>query len=237
MAEQGSSEETGRKLLSAVERLVKDGEELIAEVESFRDHVPRRKRQSESGYLRAVAKRIIAAYSTRSAIAGGVTAAPSMLPGAGTAIATVGGSLADMAFMLKHEVELALCLTHLYGYDIRDEKERWMAYALAAVSTHDAREARNYFVDLAEAQVEAISKYTPRQISKIVATILGKLALQRAGRSLLRGVPFVGIVVCASANKVLTTNVGRRCVAALSRRRASDRREANEEVVEAKVRP
>ena len=111
-----------------------------------------------------------------------------------------------------------------------------MAYALAAVSTHDAREARNYFVDLAEAQVEAMAKFTPRQISKIVATLLGKLALQRAGRGLLRGIPFVGIAVSASANKVLTMTVGRRCVAALTRRRATDKSEAQEDLVEAKVR-
>ena len=228
------TERGGERLLSAVERLVDDADGLIAEVESVRATIRRMPAERGRTPRREVADRLIATYSTRSAIAGGITALPAIVPGAGTLVATVGGSMVDMAWMLKHEVEMALCLTYLYGFDIRDERERWIAYALVAVGTHEARSRSNYFADLAEAQLEAVAKYTPRQLSKLVLTMLGRLAVQRISRGLLRGVPLVGAIVGASANKLVTRSVGRRCVKALERRRRAER-EGGGEVIEATI--
>lgn len=234
MTPPSEAEPNGQTLLNAVERLVDDTENLIAEVEAFRTEVFPHGDADDSGHLTVIASRIIASYSTKSAIAGAITAVPGMVPGPGTAVALVGGSLADMTLMLKHEVELALCLTHLYGHDIRNERERWLAYVLATVNTYEARSGRNYFVDLASIQLEALRKYTPRQLSKMVATVMGRYALFCASRGLFRAVPLVGVVVGASANKVLTNAVGWRCSDALARWRSAAASPAND-VVEAKV--
>lgn len=216
------SSAVGEHLLTAVERLVDDRGNLIAQVENAKyDLLPEADDQEWAG-LERVAGRLIAVYSTRSAVAGGIGAVPAVFPGGGTVVSLVGGSLVDMTLMLKHEVELALCLTHLYGYDIQLEHERWVAYALAAVNTYEASGGRSFVRDLADAQIEALSKYTPRQLTKLVATIMGRIALTSISRRFLRLVPFVGIVVGASANKVLTTAVGWRCAEALARRRHSD---------------
>jgi uncharacterized protein (DUF697 family) len=214
----------GERLLTAVERLVDDSESLVAQVEAFKEDVGPGLQHAEGGplYLNAVAVRVIRSYSNRSAFAGGVTALPSMLPGGGTLVALLGGSLADMTMMLKHEVEMALCLTHLYGYDIREERARWLGYTLAAVNTYETSSGRNFFIDMAEAQLEALSKYTPRQLSKLVVTAFGKYALLSLSRSLLRVVPFIGVAVSASANKLIVNSVGWRCVDALARLRASE---------------
>lgn len=205
----------GRRLLTAVERLVDDADHLIAQVESLKYGMPGDPREGER-YRDAIASRIIKHYSTRSAMAGGVSAMPAILPGAGTAIA-VGGALVDMSLMLKHEVEMVLSLTYLYGHDIRQDDKRWLGYALAGVSTYEAASGRNYFADLADTQVEALTKYTTRQLSKLVATVLGKIALVTASKSLLRVLPLVGVVVGASANKLLTHSVGWTSVDALER--------------------
>ena len=228
-------ETRGRRLLTAVERLVAEPDEIIEAVEILRYEDEPAASPSEEAFLRDVAARIIATYSTRSAIGGGLTALPAVIPGAGTLITTVGGAMVDMAWMLRQEVEMALSLTYLYGYDITDEHERWLAYGLASIATYDARDGRNYFTDLAEAQIEAMVKYTPRQLSKLVATHFGKIALRRAGRGFFRAIPFVGVVVAASGNKLLTSGVGWRCEAALARRRLADK-VRDEDIVDATVR-
>lgn len=224
----------GRRLLSAVERLVDDCDNLIAQVAAFRAETHPRTAEMEAGHLVAVASKLISNYSTRSAITGAITAIPGMWVGPGTFVAIVGGSLVDMTLTLKHEVELALCLTHLYGHDIRDERERWLAYILATVTTYEAGSGGNYFVDLASVQLEALRKYTPRQLSKMVVTEMGRCALMRASRGVFRAVPLVGVVVGASANKLLTTSVGWRCVDALARRQVADGPQDNV-IVDAKV--
>jgi uncharacterized protein (DUF697 family) len=226
------TESDGRRLLTAVERLVDDSDHLIAQVEAIKYGVPDDGRAAER-YRDAIAQRIIKNYSTRSAMAGGVSAMPAILPGAGTAIA-VGGALVDMTLMLKHEVEMVLSLTYLYGHDIRQDDRRWLGYALAGVSTYEATSGRNYFVDLADAEVEALTKYTTRQLSKLVATVLGKVALVSASKSLLRVLPLVGVVVGASTNKVLTHSVGWTCVDALERYLAVAE-SSNDPIVDAKV--
>jgi len=223
VSEDRATEQRGRRLLNAIERLVCEPDEIIEAVEILKYNDEPGAAPSENAFLRGVAADIISTYSTRSAIGGGLTAAPAVVPGVGTLVATVGGSMVDMAWMLRQEVEMALCLTYLYGFDITDERERWLAYGLASISTYDARDGRNYFADLAEAQIEAMVKYTPRQLSKLVATQLGKLALARAPGGFFRAVPLVGVVVSASGNKVLTSAVGWRCQAALARRRQADR--------------
>jgi uncharacterized protein (DUF697 family) len=229
------TERRGRRLLFAVERLVEDCETLAAQAEAVKGDFFGGEDANDDERLRAVAARIIASYSTKSAITGGVAAVPAMVPGPGTAVAVVGGSLADMVLMLKHEVEMTMCLTHVYGHDIREEKGRWLAYALAAVHTYEAKSGGSYIEDMSEAQLEALVKYTPRQLSKLAVTALGKLALLSLSKNLVRAIPLVGVVVGASANKMLTAAVGRRCVEALTRRREAEGR-PEEPVVEASVR-
>jgi hypothetical protein len=73
--------------------------------------------------------------------------------------------------------------------------------------------------DLLEVQLDALPKYTPRQLFKLAATVLGRRAFSSLSRGLLRAIPFVGIAVSASTNKFLTTSVGWWCVEALERRR------------------
>lgn len=220
----------GERLLSAVDRLIDDRDTLISQVEAVMAAIDIDRK--DAAYVEAVAAKIIDDYSVRTAIVGGVTALPAVFPGAGSAVALVGGSLVDMTLVLKHEVEMAMCLTHLYGFDLRDERERWMAYVLAGVRTYEVESGRNYFVDLLEAQIDILPRYTPREIFKIAAIVLGQIALRSMSRRFVRALPLIGVFVGASTNKLMTTSVGWSCVDTLDRRR---RMAPAESVVEAKV--
>jgi uncharacterized protein (DUF697 family) len=218
----------GERLLSAVERLVEDCDDIIARVETLKSGMPAHFDEAER--IDALGGHIIADYSRRSAIAGAVTSLPGLLPGGGSAVVLVGGVLVDMTFMLKHDVEMILSLSYLYGHDIRLEKERWLAYVLAGVRTYQLQEPRGYLTDMLDVQLDALPKYTPRELFKLAATVLGKVALLSVSRGFVKALPFIGVAVSASSNSFLTRSVGWSCVDVLEARRFTERNAAPEAV-------
>lgn len=234
--EREEREVEGRKLLSAVERLLAETGSLIAYSNDCMRRAKAKKLGDEQKTVAEAAAEVVGHYSNLCAVSGAATALPAAVPGLGTVVALTGGALADVALLLKFEVEMALVLTHLYGYDIRDEKERQLAFLLASVNTYDAKSGRNFFVDVAEAEGHALWSYAPREISKLLVIVLAKLAVSSIGKGLARAIPFVGIAVGASVNKVLTARVGNGCIRELTRRaREGEGPRTRDDVVEAKV--
>src|SRR5688500_573961 len=123
-----SDEEKGRTLLTAVERIVASNEKIRAVVSECEE-------RAGDGGRDAAAREIIRHYSNRAAIAGGVVALPSLVPGTGAIWVALGGALAELGALLKFEVEMALALTHLHGFDIDKEEERQLAFLMASVGT------------------------------------------------------------------------------------------------------
>jgi uncharacterized protein (DUF697 family) len=225
-----TQDQTGRRLLTAVERLLDDPENIIEVVE-------RKQRQLErggGGDRDALCGLLIEHYSDRTGLSGGLTALPAVVPGVGTATALSAGALADVALLLKYEVEMALALAHAFGRDITQRAERARALLLASVKVHDDRTEGNFLLDVAEAQAEAVLSYAPRQAAKLTLIVLGRLALAQAGKSFFRALPIVGVVLGASVNKGLTTRVGRSLVVELQQREEQDPVEIDD-VVDAKV--
>lgn len=216
-------EERGRKLLTAVERIVADNVSLKALVREAHDKAVSVSADdaSKKTLRNAAAKEIIRTFSNRAAVAGGASGIPSLIPGIGTlgsiAVA-VGGGLAELTALLKFEVEMTLALTHLFGFDIEDPRERQLAFLLASVGTYDAA-GKNFFVDVAKVEGAAIWNYGPRRLGRMVVTALTMLAALNFWRGLLKAVPFVGIAVGTSMNKLLTQRVGDRCQKDLALRR------------------
>lgn len=231
-ADREAEDVQGKKLLTAVERLLAETGALVAQS----NEALRRAKEQKTGdaaRTRLIAARdVVKRYATLSAVSGGATALPALLPGVGTVTALTGGLLADVAMILKFEVEMALVLTHLYGGDIYDPKVREEAFLLASISTYELKSGRNFFVDVAQAQGEAVLKYAPREAGKLLVVALARIATLGIGKGLARAIPLVGIAVGASFNRVLTARVGERIITELSNRPARD---SDEDVVDAKV--
>jgi EcsC family protein len=229
----------GQKLLTAVERIISDTGSLIALAEEYLGQARKKKLASEAETREAAAAAVVNYFSTRAAISGGLAAAPALIPGVGTLAAVLGGALADMGFLLKYEVEMALVLSHLHGFDIQKEEERQLAFLLASVGTYDAKSGGNALLDIAQAERIAIWKYAPREVSKMLVSVMTKIALLQLSKSLMRALPLVGIAVGSSMNKVLTTRVGERCIQDLRTRRELTGQQSGEneaDVVDATVR-
>ncbi|MBS1149158.1 MAG: hypothetical protein H6Q89_856 [Myxococcaceae bacterium] len=204
-----TDEEKGRKLLTAVERIVASSDSIRATVEAARAKV---KGELRGEALReATARELIRGYSNRAAIAGGASGLPGLIPGFGSIALAIGGGLAELTFLLKWEVEMALGLSHLYGFDIDDPRERQLGYLMASVGTYDAT-GKNFFVDVMKVEGTAIWNYAPRAAGRMVVSAMAMVAAIYLWRGLLKAVPFVGMAVGSSMNKVLTTRVGARCM-------------------------
>lgn len=205
-----SEDEKGRKLLTAVERIVASSDSIKSTVDAARAKV---KGELKGAALRdATAKELIRSYSNRAALAGGASGIPAaLLPGIGSIAAAVGGGLAELTFLLKWEVEMALAMSHLYGFDIDDPRERQLGFLMASVGTYDAT-GKNFFVDIAKVEGTAIYNYAPRALSRLVVTAMATVAALYVWRGLLKAVPFLGIAIGTGMNKVLTQRVGARCM-------------------------
>jgi len=210
----------GQKLLTSIERILADPGTLTAYAEACLKRAAAGDADEATTRSRAV-REVVTHYSNYTAISGGAAALPALLPGLGTAVAVGGGALADMGLVLKFEIEMAIVLTRIYGYDIRLDAERQRAFLLASISTYDAKSDGNFLVDVMKVESMAIWNYTPRQASKLLLTVLTRLVIRSASKSLFRAIPLVGIAIGSSVNKALTTRVGERCARELARRRES----------------
>ncbi len=197
-------ETKGKQLLTAVERLVSTNEAL-------REHVKVCQIKAKGEGLDGVAAELTRSYSNRAAIAGGASSLPALIPGIGSIAAGIAGTFAELAYLLKTEVELCLSIAHVYGFDIDDPKERQLAFLLAAVGTYDAG-GKNFFADVVRAEGVALWNYGPRVMARMVLKAMTALALSYVWRGLLRMVPVLGIAIGSGMNKVLTQRVGERAM-------------------------
>lgn len=222
---------SGEQLFSAVERILESPDALIARVEGLEAELDESNPDLDDGQLiERVADSLISSFANRTAAVGGLSSAPALIPLVGTALTLVGGNLVDMTFCLKYEVELVLCLTYLYGYDIRDDRERARAFLLASVSTYSLLESERGPIkdtvravgDLAQAETQAIFNYTPRQIGKMLTKVFAGLAIKGLSKGLLKAMPVIGIGIAAASNRWLTQQVGDKAREALRYRVASE---------------
>jgi hypothetical protein len=231
----------GERLLSAVERLLASDEALLEEARRCEGVARARLLPDVDARRAAASEEATRAASNKAAISGGLTSLPAVVPGLGSLLAVTGGALLDMAALLKFEVELALVLTAIHGYDIRRPEERRLAMLLAAAGVHDVKQGGNLLVDLANAEAVAIVGYGPRELTKLLTLSFARVALALASRGLAKALPVIGVAIGGGMNKVLTTRVGERLADELRRRRAArppaPPGASEEPVVDAKVAP
>lgn len=209
--------EKGKQLLSAVERIIASDTSIKAVVAEAEVRARSKDEALRGPELRAaVARLLVKRYSDRAALLGGAVAMPAIVPGVGT-IAAVGGLLTELAVLLKLEIEMALALNHLFGFDIGEPKERQLAFVMASVGTYDAT-GGNFFVDLARTEGVAIWNYGPRRLSWLLITATTAVALTWLWRGFFKFVPVLGVVIGTGMNKVLTMRVGSRIARELTTR-------------------
>jgi EcsC protein family len=204
-ADAARHEDKGKKLLSAVERILASDAALKARVAE----ATARAKSAGKGSKDEIAQVLVKRASDYAALVGGAASIPALFPGVGSLAVGLGGLLTELSVLLKLEVELALCLQHLYGYDIAQPRERQLAFVMASVGTYDAT-GGNFFADLARTEGQALWNYGPRQLSKFLLVSSTAIALVWLWRGFAKLIPVIGIAVGSGMNKLLTGRVGKR---------------------------
>ncbi len=221
---QHDSQPAGQQLLTAIDRILASNDairEVVRSLDQRPGQVPLTPKPTYAAARReALADLVVRHYATKAAISGGATSVAGLLPVVGGVVAATGGTLADMAYMMKYEIEMALALAHVYGFDIDREQERQIAYLLASIGMYGVATSRDAMRDLLAAEKSAIFAYAPRELAKLTVKALSQVAVVLASKSLVKAVPFVGMVVSAGFNKAATARVGARIKAELSQRSA-----------------
>ena len=157
---------------------------------------------------------IIKHYSRRASVSGGVSGLPAMLPGVGSLVGFVGASALDLVYMLKFEVEMSLCLFHLAGFDISQERIRKLAITIVTVASSDVIKMKKE-VDTVSLMGAAFWDYSVRQLSRHLITTISRILVVSTSRQLVRALPLLGVVVGATVNKVMLNRTGNACLDAL----------------------
>lgn len=214
------AESNAKRVVSAVEMLIDSPEALHRRGWE--------QRQTHDGNVDAACQAIISQQSNVSAIVGALSAAPAIIPGPGTAMAVLGGMLGEAILLLKLETELCMLLSAAHGFDVRLPHERQLAMLLASIGTFQSRHGDDVLLALGITSAEAIWNYAPREVSKLLLRVVGRVlvvgAARNGAKTLLLAAPFVGMGVGAGMNKALTARVGKRAhVALVMRARAAER--------------
>jgi len=175
------------------------------------------RQQSESAYpdddsarhQERVADKIIARYSKLAAMSGGATALTGVVPGIGTALAALGGGVADTAVCMKLQVDMASCLTQAFDYDLNEEDARHLAFLIAAGGAIE-KAGETVGVKLAsEAGVRLLRSYLKGAALQAMKEFFRRVGIIFTRKALERTLPFgVGVLLGTSANYALTRYVG-----------------------------
>lgn len=209
-AEKDAENKEDPKLLKFIHRWAMSPEDAKEIARKYR-------KQSESAYPQdeparhqeRVADKIIGRYAKLSAMSGGATALTGVVPGIGTALAALGGGLADTAVCMKLQVDMACCLAECFGYDLNKEDARHLAFLIAAGGAIE-KAGETVGVKLAsEAGVRLLRSYIKGATLQALKEFFRRVGLVFTRKALERTLPFgVGVVIGSSANYALTRYVG-----------------------------
>ena len=199
------------RVLQAVNAIAIRPEEAIAIVDRYREQVLRsRPSASHDEVWSQVSRKIVERYARLAATSGGITSLAGVIPGVGTAVALVGGGLADVTACMKLQVDMVYCLAAASGWDLTGEDARHVAFLIAAGGSLEKLGVETGVKLASEAGVRMLRQYlrgaalvAAKQMFKKVGVVFTRQALEKV-------LPFgIGVVVSSSANYALTRYVGR----------------------------
>ncbi|QRK06754.1 hypothetical protein JQX13_42915 [Archangium violaceum] len=175
------------------------------------------RQQSESKYpndsaakhQERVSDKIIARYAKLSAMSGGATALTGIIPGLGTALAALGGGLADTAICMKLQVDMTCCLAEAFGYDLNRQDARELTFLIAAGGALEKAGEELGVKIASKAGVRLLRQYLKGAALQAVKAFFRRIGIVFTRKALERALPFgVGVFIGSSANYALTKYVG-----------------------------
>ncbi|MCW7945003.1 hypothetical protein AAW14_24065 [Streptomyces hygroscopicus] len=208
------------RLQKAVETIVITPQAAAKLVDGYRATFEAKfKRKPESlEDKRRIAAKIIGRYAKLSAVTGAATAAPSVIPGIGTAVAVLGGGAADAAAALKLQVDMCMCLVEVYETELGDEDKKQLAFVLALASSAEQMAAKGGKAAVMKIAEKLVYQYLRGPALVTIKQLFKRVSITFTQKAMAKAIPAgVGVAFSGSTNYVLTRVVGRVAVAVLAK--------------------
>lgn len=213
-------EPEGSRLQKAVETIAITPEAATKLVGAYRATFETKfKREPESlEDKRRIAVKIIGRYSKLSAASGAVTAAPSVIPGVGTAFAVLGGGVTDIAMALKLQVDMCMCLVEVYETELSSEDKKHLAFVLALAGSAEQLASKGGKAAVQKIAEKLVYQYLKGPALVTIKQLFKRVSITFTQKAMAKAIPAgVGVAFSSSTNYVLTRVVGRVAVAVLAK--------------------
>ncbi|MFJ1717231.1 hypothetical protein [Streptomyces sp. NPDC088260] len=208
------------RLQKAVEMIAITPEAATELVDGYRTTFEAKfKREPESlEDKRRIAAKIIGRYSKLSAVTGAVTAAPSVIPGVGTAVAVLGGGITDIAAALKLQIDMCMCLVEVYETELSNEDKKHLAFVLALAGSVEQMASKGGKAAVLKIAEKLVYQYLRGPALVTIKQLFKRVSITFTQKAMAKAIPAgVGVVFSSSTNYVLTTVVGKVSVAVLAK--------------------
>lgn len=198
-------------LMKLVQAIAMSPDDARAVVSKYQKQVVRAKPElSEAGVSEIVCKKIINNYSKLSATVGGATALTGVVPGVGTAVSLVGGTLADMSACIKFQVDMCLCLALAVNGELTNEDAKNMSFIIALWGTLEQSGTKGLTALTSKAGKKMLDQYLKGPALQTIKDLFKKVGIEFTKKGAAKAIPFgVGVVIGSSANYALTRYVGK----------------------------
>ncbi|MFB7932871.1 hypothetical protein ACFC4C_27590 [Streptomyces sp. NPDC056039] len=213
-------EPEGSRLQKAVETMVMTPAAAAKVVDGYRaTFEDKNERKPESlEDKRRIAAKIIGRYSKMSAAAGAVTAAPSVVPGVGTAVAILGGGATDVAVALKLQVDMCMCLVEVFETELSTEDKKHLAFTIALAGSAEQMAAKGGKAAVQKIAQKLVYQYLTGPALVTIKQLFKRVSITFTQKAMAKAIPAgVGVAFSSSTNYVLTRVVGRVAVAVLAK--------------------
>ncbi|MFF7895188.1 EcsC family protein [Streptomyces sp. NPDC007907] len=213
-------EPEGSRLQKAVETMVMTPVAAAKVVDGYRaTFEDKNERKPESlEDKRRIAAKIIGRYSKMSAAAGAVTAAPSVVPGVGTAVAILGGGATDVAVALKLQVDMCMCLVEVFETELSTEDKKHLAFTIALAGSAEQMAAKGGKAAVQKIAQKLVYQYLTGPALVTIKQLFKRVSITFTQKAMAKAIPAgVGVAFSSSTNYVLTRVVGRVAVAVLAK--------------------
>jgi len=195
------------KMVEAIAITPKDARELVTQYEA---QVRQAKPKATDAQLQTlVTDKIIARYSKMAATSGGATSLAGVIPGIGTAIAAIGGGLADVSLCMKLQIDMTMCLGIAINKKMTNEDAKHMSFVIALSGSLEQMATKSASNVASKAAVKVVGEYLKGATLQTIKQLFKQVGINFTKAAASKAIPFgIGVVIGTTANYALTRYVG-----------------------------
>lgn len=164
---------------------------------------------SDARVAEVVSQKIISRYAKMASLSGSATSLSGVIPGVGTAVALVGGSLADLTICMKLQIDMTMCLAMAINKKLSDEDAKHMSFVIALTGSLEQAATKGGAEFASKAAIRVVNEHLKGATLVTVKMLFRNVGIVFTKKALVKTIPFgIGMVIGGTTNYYLTRYVG-----------------------------